>query len=139
MLPLFATRVCVYCGCVVLLGWGCVVLTDATIVCHSIVCVCVYCGCVLTVPLFATCGRGCVVLTDATIVCHSCVCELCVRIGVGLGRGCVVLTDATIVCHSCVCVCCVCDVPLFATRVCVCVCVCVYCGCGTWAGMCSIN
>ena len=44
MLPLFATRVCV-CVCIVgvELGRGCVVLTDATIVCHS--CVCVYCGC----------------------------------------------------------------------------------------------
>ena len=39
MLPLFATRVCVG----VALGRGCVVLTDATIVCH--LCVCVYCGC----------------------------------------------------------------------------------------------
>ena len=42
MLPLFATRVCV-CIVGVVLGLGCVVLTDATIVCHS--CVCVYCGC----------------------------------------------------------------------------------------------
>ena len=46
MLPLFATRVCVYCGCGV----------------------CVYCGCGT--------WAGCVVLTDATIVCHSCVCVL---------------------------------------------------------------
>ena len=40
MLPLFATRVCV-CVCIVgvVLGRGCVVLTDATIVCHSCVCV----------------------------------------------------------------------------------------------------
>ena len=54
-----------YCGCGT---WvGCVVLTDATIVCHSCVCVCIV-GVVL--------GRGCVVLTDATIVCHSCVCVL---------------------------------------------------------------
>ena len=42
MLPLFATRVSV-CIVGVVLGWECVVLTDATIVCHS--CVCVYCGC----------------------------------------------------------------------------------------------
>ena len=42
MLPLFATRVCV-CIVGVVRGQGCVVLTDATIVCHS--CVCVYCGC----------------------------------------------------------------------------------------------
>ena len=61
MLPLFATRVCV-CIVDVVLGLGCVVLTDATIVCH----LCVGVGL----------GRGCVVLTDATIVCHSCVCEL---------------------------------------------------------------
>ena len=53
------------CVCIVgvVLGLGCVVLTDATIVCHS----CVY---IVGVAL----GRGCVVLTDATIVCHSCVC-----------------------------------------------------------------
>ena len=38
MLPLFATRVCV-CIVGVVLGRGCVVLTDATIVCHSCVCV----------------------------------------------------------------------------------------------------
>ena len=38
MLPLFATRVCV-CIVGVVLGQGCVVLTDATIVCHSCVCV----------------------------------------------------------------------------------------------------
>ena len=44
---------------------GCVVLTDATIVCHS-------CVCIVGVVL----GQGCVVLTDATIVCHSCVCVL---------------------------------------------------------------
>ena len=52
------------CVCIVgvVLGQGCVVLTDATIVCH----LCVGVGL----------GRGCVVLTDATIVCHSCVCEL---------------------------------------------------------------
>ena len=68
------------------LGRGCVVLTDATIVCHSCVCVWV-CTWV-------------VVLTDATIVCHS----VCI-VGVDLG---VVLTDATIVCHSCVCVYCGC-------------------------------
>ena len=55
-----------YCGCGivgVVLGRGCVVLTDATIVCPS-------CVCIVGVVL----GRGCVVLTDATIVCHSCVC-----------------------------------------------------------------
>ena len=41
--PLFATRVCV-CIVGVVLGWGCVVLTDATIVCHSCVyvCLCVF-------------------------------------------------------------------------------------------------
>ena len=74
------------CVCIVgvVLGWGCVVLTDATIVCHS-------CVCVLWVWYF---------------VCHSCVC-VCI-VGVVLGRGCVVLTDATIVCHSCVCVYCGC-------------------------------
>ena len=57
------------CVCIVgvVLGRGCVVLTDATIVCHLCVCVCIV-GVVL--------GRGCVVLTDATIVCHSCVCVL---------------------------------------------------------------
>ena len=36
MLPLFATHVCV-CIVGVVLGQGCVVLTDATIVCHSCV------------------------------------------------------------------------------------------------------
>ena len=56
MLPLFATRVCV-CIVGVVLGRGCVVLTDATML-----------GVVL--------GQGCVILTDATIVCHSCVCVL---------------------------------------------------------------
>ena len=50
----------------VVLGQGCVVLTDATIVCHS-------CVSIVGVVL----GRGCVVLTDATIVCHSCVCVYC--------------------------------------------------------------
>ena len=55
MLPLFATRVCV-CIVGVVLGRGCVVLTDATIVCLS----CVY---IVGVVL----GRGWddVVLTDA--------------------------------------------------------------------------
>ena len=62
MLPLFATRVCVYIVGVVL-GRGCIVLTDAAI----LVWVCIV-GVVLR--------RGCVVLTDATIVCHSCVCVL---------------------------------------------------------------
>ena len=60
------------CVCIVgvVLGRGCVVLTDATIVCHSCVCVCVYCGCgtwagmrSMMLPLFATrvcvyCGCG---------------------------------------------------------------------------------
>ena len=59
MLPLFATRVCV-CIVGVVLGRGCVVLTDATIVCHSCVCVGVVLGrgCVVMLPLFAT--RVCV-------------------------------------------------------------------------------
>ena len=67
MLPLFATCVCV-CIVGVVLGRGYVVLTDATIVCHSCVWVCIV-GVVL--------GQGCVVLTDATIVCHSCVWVYC--------------------------------------------------------------
>ena len=65
MLPLFATCVCV-CIVGVVLGQGCVVLTDATIVCHL-------CVCVLWMWYL---GWGCVVLTDATIVCHLCVCVL---------------------------------------------------------------
>ena len=58
----------------VVLGRGCVVLTDASIVCHHCLplCVCV-CVCIVGVVL----GRGCVVLTDATIVCHLCVCVYC--------------------------------------------------------------